>query len=143
MAILNIWDMTQEAMEEMCDCVKPSSSLMMDSNYPAFRPKAQANLERLISKGLINQESHLQQGIRTVLYDSDQVSIVEIPLQYPDNRLIEAVKQGTEPEDLLGPMTGVFAHIFQDDVYAIHVRGQGIAAPGKIQIVAGMGEYGI
>ncbi len=144
MKFLDRESLTQKSMEEICDCVKRGSRLRMERSRPFDHDFFSGNeLNRLIDKGLINEGSHLQQGIDQLFYGLEGVDIRETPLQYPDNRLIKAVEEGDEPKDLLGPMTGVFAHVFQNDVYAVHVRGQGISAPGKIQIAAGMGEYGV
>jgi hypothetical protein len=136
-------DFTQQAMEEMCNTLQHNSLLRISPADSGRQDKSSGDLVRLIQSGLINEESHLQQGILAIDYSNEFVNIYEIPLQYPDGRLIKAIDEGKENSTLLGPLTGVFAHVFNNGMYAVHVRGNGIAAPGKIQIVAGMGHYGI
>lgn len=129
-------------MEEMCDSVRPGSKLSITSQLEE-RSSAQAELKRLVGQAIVNEGSHLQQGIRSLSYAGESVSIQETPLQYPSPTLVSAVERGAESQRLLGSMTGVFTHVFNEGMYVFHVRGQRIAAPGKIQITAGMGEYGL
>lgn len=132
--------LTEDVMKEMCDDVKFGSKLGILSPF-GIGLNANDELKRLIDVGLLNPSSHLQQGIHRLRYTDEQVYIEEIALQYPDSRLIKAVDEGREKADLLGPMTGVFTHYYGYGLYAFQVRGTKIAAPGKIQIPAGMGEY--
>ncbi len=133
---------TQDEMCEMCEVVRPNSVLELHFGESESQ-RAKSELERLISEGYLNETSHLQQGINSINYGEDQVIINEMPSQYPDSRLLAAIDTGKETFSLVGPTTAIFAHVFQDDVYIAQVRGKGIVAPGKIQIVAGGGEYGI
>lgn len=133
-------ELTKTVMEEMCDIVKFGSKLHTQTPF-GLGLNAETELKRLIDAGLLNSGSHLQQGIHRLGYSDEEVYIEEIPLQYPDSRLIKAVEEGRENKDLLGPMTGVFAHYYGNGLYAFQVRGTKIAAPGKIQLPAGMGEY--
>lgn len=133
---------TQEEMEAMCNIVQPNSVLNVLSEMLEFNG-ARKNLDRLVEEGYALKGSALQQGIKAIGYDENKIMVCETPLQYPAPKLIERINSGKESACLLGPMTGIFAHVFQNDVYVAHVRGEGIAAPGKIQIVAGMGEFSI
>jgi len=133
---------TQNRMHEMCDVVRPNSVLDFHFGESESR-RARSDLERLIGEGYLNEISHLQQGINSISYEEDRVIINEVPFQYHDSRLLAAIDAGKEDSSLIGPTIAVFAHVFQNDVYIAQVRGKRIDAPGKIQIVAGGGEYGI
>jgi 8-oxo-dGTP pyrophosphatase MutT (NUDIX family) len=131
---------TQKEMELMCDTVGLNSFLFLHSGGYNHERKY---LDKLMEEGYIPKGSTLQQGIKSIRYSGDEVVIMETPLQYPSQRLVAEIDKGKKPTHLVGPMTGVFAHVFQDDAYVAQVRGRGIEAPGEIQIVAGMGEYGL
>ena len=138
----NLDTFTQDRMCEMCEMVRPNS--VLDFHFGESEPqKARNDLEKLISKGYLNESSHLQQGIKLISYEECRVIINEIPFQYPDQRLLTAIETGEVASRLVGPTTAIFAHVFQGDVYIAQIRGRGISAPGKTQIVSGVGEYGI
>jgi len=148
-------DFTQEVMEEMCNKVNshPACPGLWVSSPLEEKTPAESTLREIIDKGLVGKSSHLQQGISKISWSEEVyglsenyypvIEINEKPLQYPSGQLVEAILNNQEPHRLVGPMTGVFVHVFDKDLYAVHVRGKGISAPGKIQIVAGMGEFGV
>ena len=133
---------TEKEMKEMCDYVNHHSLLELISEDLDLG-RVNKDIERLVCKGYSKASDTLQQGVKIISYEAGRVVIHETPFQYPHLELIAAIDAGKEDVHLVGPMTGVFAHVFQKDVYVAQVRGQEISAPGKIQIVAGMGDYGL
>lgn len=122
----------------LCDHVKPLSRLVV---HP-YNSKVNLDVYSYIVKGLLDPCSELIQGVENLCYDGETLALWERPVLYPDPRLLKAISDGEESSQLVGPMTGVFAHVFDDDLYAMIVRGGSADAPGRLQIVAGYQDFG-
>ncbi|UCD20846.1 MAG: hypothetical protein JSW08_03695 [archaeon] len=136
----------EAAMNELCDAVHSPSSL--DLTFTEGATEATAIMERLKKARLISEGSHLQLGTKRITYDPDSrvLSISSVPLQFPSygkGSLMEAIGAREEKEDLVGPLTSVFVHVHDGELYSMQIRGGNIGAPGKLQIPAGFCVYDV
>ena len=110
---------------------------------PATVEKLKIILKNLKREKRAPKDAHLISGVQDfelkIVEDDPLLSIKEVPVLYPNKRAYG------EYDIYFGPMTGVIVHCYDEKngVYAMHMRGQDVPFPGKIQCsAAGFGKYG-